>query len=179
MKYYLVALLDKDSCKQLEPIQKSFSKRYKIYKGIIKPYIFLHSLENPDIDKLDKLMCNLLTPYKKFKVELDYISYKGNPCRELNLNIESKGYIGRFNRKIDDILITNGFNSPSAENSQVMSICLANTTQGLKDFTNEQFKIIPNSKPCFDTLKIDRVELWKLSNGKKPSILKSYTLRDY
>lgn len=180
MKYYLVALLDKDSCKMLEPIQKSFSRRYKVYRNMTKPCIFLQSIENPDIDKLDKLISNLLIPYKKFKVELNSISCKGNPCRELNLTLEPKGYIKRFNRKIDDILISNGFNILMHNNQEEISICLAYNNQASKDIIEkEQYKIIPNSKPLFDTLKIDRVELWKSPNGKQNSILKSYSLRDY
>ena len=65
MKYYLVALFDDESYKNLSPIQKNLSKRYKANRNSPIPYIPLEVLENPNIDKLnlviDKVLNNKVT----------------------------------------------------------------------------------------------------------------------
>ena len=68
MKYYLVALFDDESYKNLSPIQKNLSKRYKANRNSPIPYIPLEVLENPNIDKLNLVIDKVLKPYKFFKV---------------------------------------------------------------------------------------------------------------
>ena len=53
MKYYLVALFDDVSYKNLSPIQRSLSKKYRSNRNSPIPYIPLEVIENPNIDKLN------------------------------------------------------------------------------------------------------------------------------
>ena len=70
MKYYLVALFDDVSYKNLSPIQKSLSKKYKGNRNSPIPYIPLEVIENPNLDKLNIVIDKILKPYKNFKIEL-------------------------------------------------------------------------------------------------------------
>ena len=53
MKYYLVALFDEESYKNLNPIQRNLSKKFRANRNSPTPYIPLEIIENPNIDKLD------------------------------------------------------------------------------------------------------------------------------
>ena len=70
MKYYLVALFDDVSYKNLSPIQKSLSKKYKGNRNSPIPYIPLEVIKNPNLDKLNIVIDKILKPYKNFKIEL-------------------------------------------------------------------------------------------------------------
>ena len=70
MKYYLVALFDDESYKNLSPIQRNLSKRFRANRNSPIPYIPLEVIENPNIDKLDVVVDKIVKPYKNFKVEL-------------------------------------------------------------------------------------------------------------
>ena len=98
MKYYLVALFDDESYKNLSPIQRNLSKKYRANRNSPIPYIPLEILENPNIDKLNTVVDKIVKPYKNFKVE---VSSKVSICdssKTLNLEIEDVGYIKRLNR---------------------------------------------------------------------------------
>ncbi|MTK14083.1 MAG: 2'-5' RNA ligase family protein [Clostridiaceae bacterium] len=71
MKYYLVALFDKQSYSYIEEMQKSICKKYKIYKNMPVLHITLEVIGDPDIEKLNKIVSDILKPYKKFKVEIN------------------------------------------------------------------------------------------------------------
>ena len=70
MKYYLVALFDDESYKNLNPIQKNLSKKFRANRNSPAPYIPLEIIENPNIDKLDIVVDKIVKPYKNFKVQL-------------------------------------------------------------------------------------------------------------
>lgn len=93
MKYYLVALFDDVSYKNLSPIQRSLSKKYRANRNSPIPYIPLEVIENPNIDKLNTVMDKILKPYKNFKVELSSTVTLCDSNKTLNLKIEKIGYI--------------------------------------------------------------------------------------
>lgn len=174
MKYYLVASFDNDSCSHIEAVQKRISKKYKTSRNATKPRILLETIEDPDFDKLDKLITGFLAPYKKFKVEVLNVSAQNNSYHSLNLNIESKGYIKRFNRCFNSLLYSNGFNVKSNHNMDELCIFLGNLN--IKDQVNISNVDIPLN---FQTIKVNKIELTKSLNNKPDSIIKTYTLRDY
>lgn len=177
MKYYLVALFDNNSNEQIAPIKRDLSKKYRLPRQQVYSHIILKTFDSPNIEKLDEVLIKMFKPYKKFKVELtgDIFCYENSP-KNLNLKIENKGYIKKISRSLNDMLKLHGFNVRD-ERSQ-LSISINNSFMPRdfkKDFNNN---IIFKGTHQFETLKIDRVELWKISN-KKETIIKSYILRNY
>lgn len=182
MRYYLVAICDNNFSKEIQPIQKNLSRKYKVSQNITNPYIVLETIDDPDIEKLDEVITKLISPYKKFKIELNELICMGTPCKSLNLKIESKGYIKRIDRLVNDTLSIHGFNIKSNSPSSDLYICLANSTISPKYTLAKDCSIIEQSLDCKlmrNTAKIDRLELWKPINNKKESVVKSYPLSSY
>ena len=93
MKYYLVALFDDESYKNLSPVQKNLSKKFRANRNSPIPYIPLQILENPNIDKLNLVIDKIIKPYKYFKVELASNVSVSDTRKTLNLQIQDIGYI--------------------------------------------------------------------------------------
>lgn len=175
MKYYLVALFDDESYQCLNPIQRNLSRRFRANRNSPTPYIPLDVIENPNIDKLDVVVDKIVKPYKNFKVQLSTEVLVSESNKTLNIKIEDVGYIKRIARLINDTLKLHGFNTQDNFNELAMHISLANLNyipKDMKRFDNEV-----NFKSNIETLKIDRIELWKLSNNKKETLIKSYPLK--
>ena len=81
MKYYLVALFDTESYSAMEKIQKSICQKYKIYKNVPMLHITLETIEDPDMDKLSRVITDILKPYKTFKVETNGIICFDSPYK--------------------------------------------------------------------------------------------------
>lgn len=181
MKYYLVAVLDGDSFKNIEPLQRNLLRKYKLPKNSISLHIPLETIENPNIDKLDEVVLKLIKPYKKFKIELTGdIQYHDPSNKSISLKIENKGYIKKIHRSLNDILKLNGFTIKETIDSPLYIPVSSNTTgKDIKHVEN-----IPNMIPLKNTcrrniLKVSKIELWKFSNGRKETVVKSYNLRTY
>lgn len=175
MKYYLVALFDDESYKNLNPIQKNLSKKFRANRNSPAPYIPLEVIENPNIDKLDVVVDKIIKPYKNFKVQLmKEVSISEN-SKTLNLKIQDVGYIKRMNRLMSDTLRLHGFNVEENSTEPQMHISLANLNFIPRDMKKLDGEI--NLKPKCDTLKVDRIELWKFSNNKRETLVKSYPLK--
>lgn len=181
MKYYLVALFDDESYKNIEPVQRNLQKRYKLPRHQPMLHIPLETIDSPNIEKLDEVLTKILKPYKKFKVELtgDICSLDSNN-KFLTLKIQDKGYIKRIYRCINDMLRLHGFSIKENSNTQ-LCIPLSNVNN-LRDSRKVDFqpKLIP-IKPNNNckTVKIDRIEIWKISNSRRETTIKSYSFRNY
>lgn len=180
MKYYIVALFDEESYNIIAPIQRNFSKKFRANRNSPIPYITLDILENPNIDKLIPVIEKVLSPYKKFKIELcDNVSVC-EYTKTLNLKIEGIGYIKKIFRSLADMLQLHGFNLKTSNNDK-LSISLANMNYYNKD--NKRYDDIAcdisvkYGKKI--TLKISKIELWKMSSGKKETPIKSFELKDF
>ena len=173
MKYYLVALFDDVSYKNLSPIQRSLSKRFRANRNSPIPYIPLEVIENPNIDKLNTVMDKILKPYKNFKVELSSTVSLCDSNKTLNLKIENIGYIKKIDRLIADNLKLYGFNVKSGNNE--LHLSLANINYINKE--NKKFDSIIEYKPSISTLKVNRIELWKISNNRRETLIQTYPLR--
>jgi hypothetical protein len=175
MKYYLVALFDDESYKNLNPIQRNLSKRFRANRNSPTPYIPLEVIENPNIDKLDVVVDKIVKPYKNFKVQLSSEVSVSESSKTLNMKIEDVGYIRRINRLMSDTLKLYGFNIQNYNSELSMHISLANLNYIPKDM--KKFDGEVTFKPNCETLKVDRIEIWKLSNNKKETLIKSYPLK--
>lgn len=173
MKYYLVALFDDVSYKNLGPIQRSLSKKYRANRNSPIPYIPLEVIENPNIDKLNTVMDKILKPYKNFKVELSSTVTLCDSNKTLNLKIEKIGYIKKLDRLIADNLKMHGFNIKSDNDD--LHLSLANINYLNKD--NKKFDSEIEYKPNISTLKVNRLELWKISNNRRETLIQTYPLK--
>lgn len=173
MKYYLVALFDDVSYKNLGPIQRSLSKKYRANRNSPIPYIPLEVIENPNIDKLNTVMDKILKPYKNFKVELSSTVTLCDSNKTLNLKIEKIGYIKKLDRLIADNLKMHGFNIKSDNDD--LHLSLANINYLNKD--NKKFDSDIEYKPNISTLKVNRLELWKISNNRRETLIQTYPLK--
>ena len=162
MKYYLVALFDEESYKNLNPIQRNLSKKFRANRNSPTPYIPLEIIENPNIDKLDVVVDKIVKPYKNFKVQLSTEVSVSETNKTLNMKIEDVGYIKRLTRLMSDTLKLHGFNT---QNCNYLP-------KDMKKFDGEV-----NFKSNCETLKVDRIELWKFSTNKRETLIKSYPLK--
>lgn len=175
MKYYLVALFDDESYKNLNPIQRNLSKKFRANRNSPAPYIPLEVIENPNIDKLDVVVDKIIKPYKNFKVKLSQEVSISETNKTLNMKIADFGYIKRINRLVNDTLKLHGFNVQEGSDEESMHISLANLNfipRDMKKFDGE----VTFKSNC-ETLKVDRIELWKFSNNKRETLIKSYPLK--
>ncbi|MGL5633864.1 MAG: 2'-5' RNA ligase family protein [Sarcina sp.] len=177
MKYYLVALFDDESYERIEPIQKNVLKRFRLPRHQLSSHITLKTLDNPDIEDLDSVLLKIFKPYKKFKVELtgDIFCYESN-SKNINLKIENKGYINKIHRSLNDMLKLHGF--VTREDRKYLSVAISTGNSSNRDRKEHSNALVNKGNHGCDTLKIDRIELWKVSS-KKETILKSYNLRTY
>lgn len=177
MKYYLVALFDDESYKNLNPIQRNLSKKYRANRNSPIPYIPLEVLENPNVDKLNTVIDKIIKPYKHFKVE---VSSKVSICdsnKTLNLKIEDVGYIKRLNRLLSDNLQLHGFNVKGIESEEALQLTLANINYNNRD--NKKVISPIDSKFNISTLKVNRLELWKISNTRRETLIQTYPLKHF
>jgi 2'-5' RNA ligase len=182
MRYYLVALFDSNSYKEIEGIQKSICKKYKLYKNLPVLHITLEIVGDPDLDKLDEVLAKIFKPYKKFKVEISDVICFDEPYKSVNLKIESKGYIMRLARVINDTLKLHGFDVRDNIDSWDLHISLANTNYAIREWSKNEYAAACSTAKkngFYKLATIDRIELWKPINNKREMIMKSYPLRDY
>lgn len=182
MRYYLVALFDNDSYKEIEELQRSIGKKYKLYKNLPMLHITLEILGDPDINRLDEILLKIFRPYKKFKVEVCDVICFDEPHKSVNLKIENKGYIHRLARVINDTLKLHGFDVRDNIQDWDLHISLANTNFAAREWSRNEYAAACSKakKIGFHRLAtINRVELWKPINNKKEMVVKTYNLRDY
>ncbi|MBC2580917.1 2'-5' RNA ligase family protein [Clostridium sp. DJ247] len=182
MKYYLVALFDKESYSYIENIQRNICRKYKIYKNIPVLHITLEVIGDPDVDKLTKVVSDMLKPYKKFKTEINGAICFDPPYKSVNLKIENKGYIIRLARQLNETLKLHGFEVRSNIDDWDLHVALANTNYAIREWSSKEYVAACESakkENIHKMAKIDRIELWKPINNKKEMTIKSFLLRDY
>ena len=174
MKYYLVALFDDESYKNLNPVQRNLSRKFKANRNSPIPYIPLEIIENPNIEKLNEVVDKIIKPYKNFKVELSPRVHLCDLSKTLNLKIEDVGYIKRLSRLLSDNLKLYGFNVKELNINRDMHLTIANMNYLNKDNRKNNNEI--EFKHSIATLKVNRLELWKISN-KREVLIQTYPLK--
>lgn len=180
MKYYLVGLFDENSYLKMEKIQKGICEKYKMYKDIPTPCVTLEIIDDPDFDKLDAIMVDILKHYKKFRIETSGIISFDPPYKSVNLKVQEKGYIARLIRKMNETLKDNGFKVKSNTDNWNLHISLANANFSAKEWSGKEYTNTCDSTKEgeeYELSKIDRIELWKQINNKKDRVVRTYTLR--
>jgi 2'-5' RNA ligase len=180
MKYYLVAMFDKDSNEYIEQVQKNLCKKYKLFKSLPLLYITLEIIGEPDVDKLTKVISELIKPYKKFKVQLDGAECSNSSQKFAALKVENKGYIMRLARLFNDRLKLNGFDVKENSPDHDLTIALTgNLFHSKENGHNEKNSENIRFEDINRTLIVDRLELWKNVNNRKEMTVRKFQLRDY
>jgi len=182
MKYYLVALFDKNSYSYIEEIQRTICKKYKIYKNTPMMHITLEVIGDPNMEKLNNIISDMLRPYKKFKVEINGAICFDPPYKSVNLKIENKGYIIRLARQINDTLKLHGFEVRDNIDNWDLHVALANTNYAMREWSSKEYVAACEStkkEKVHRMAKIDRIELWKPINSKREMVVKSFLLKDF
>ena len=182
MKYFLVALFDDESNSTIQNIQRDVCRKYKLYKNSPNLYIPVSAITNPDLEKLDLVISKIISPYKKFKVDINNSICLSENLSQVNLKVEDKGYIFRLARSITDTLDLHGFNVDKNNDSINLRILLANANHIIKKSNSSGNLPIDdtiNQNDFFKFAKVSRLELWKQITNKKEVPIKTYTLRDY
>jgi hypothetical protein len=180
MKYYLVALFDKDSNEYVEQIQKNICKKYKLFKSLPLLYIPLEIIGDPDVEKLSKIVLDIIKPYKKFKVLINRAECSNATFKFANLKVENKGYIVRLSRHFNEKLKMYGFDVKENNQEHDLTIPLTgnffnNKEIPHKDINNDSIK----NESLNRMVTVDRIELWKNVNNKKDMMVKKFQLREY
>ncbi|NLP29196.1 MAG: 2'-5' RNA ligase family protein [Clostridia bacterium] len=182
MKYYLVALFDNDSLKDMAKLQRSAGRKYKSYKNQAAYHITLEVIGDTDLEKLDKIINKILKPYKRFKVEINKALCFDDPYRSLNLQVENKGYIGRLARIINDTLKLHGINVRTHIQDWNLHVSLNSSSFPLKEISKNEYDAAYNKAKKINFYRlatIDRIELWKSLTNRRDMVVKSYPLREY
>ena len=176
MKYYLVALFDDDSYDSIDPIKKNILKKYRLPRNQLSSHITLKTIDSPDVEELDVVLSKIFKPYKKFKIELtgDIFAYEST-SKSINLKIDNKGYLNKIHRSLNDMLKLHGFTTRDDKKYLSVALSTGGHSNNKKEYSNA---LISKGNHKCETVKIDRIELWKVSS-KKETILKSYVLRSY
>lgn len=182
MKYYLVALFDKDSYSYIEHIQKNICRKYRLYKNTPPLHITLEVVENPDIEKFAKIVSDILSPYKKFKVKMNKAICFNPPYKSINLKVENKGYIIRLARQINETLKLYKFNVRENGDNYDLHTTLVNTNYVIKELTSKEYVSACNNDKkdeIYKMAQIDRIALWKPINSRKEILIKNFPLRKF
>lgn len=181
MKYYVVALFDKNSYDVLSPLQKKFSKKFRANRRSPIPHIALDVIESSNIDKVTPVIEKVLKPYKKFKIEFKDNVSLSESLKTVNLEVIDRGYIKKIYTALTSDFSMNGINvrySP-ANNVGISLATLNHINKEYKDRNNDAAYTKEPDKESISTLKIDRFEIWRLNPNKKEICLKSFPLRAY
>lgn len=182
MKYYLVALFDKNSYSYIEHIQKNICRKYRLYKNIPHLHITLEVVENPDIEKFTKIVSDILKPYKKFKVKVNEAICFDSSYKSISLKVENKGYIIRLARQINETLNLYKFNVRQNGDNWDLHTVLANTNYNIKELSSKEYVSACNNgkkEENYKMARIDRIALWKPINNRKEMLIKNFRLRDF
>ncbi|OFI06596.1 hypothetical protein CLOACE_09380 [Clostridium acetireducens DSM 10703] len=174
MKYYLVALFDKNSYAYIKNVQRDLCKKYKFYKNPLGFHVTLSVIEDPDIDKLSLIINDIIKPYKKFKVGINLNCCLNNNQKYIGLPVKNKGYIATITRNINEDLLLKGFNF---KNSNIDNLFIPLCYSGYNNSKGYNLKY--SDEENLFMVKVDRIELWKSINSRKEIMVKRFTLRDF
>ncbi len=176
MRYYLVAVLDKGSNKELENIQRPLHKKGKNFKK--SPYIAIpvDQIDDPDLRLLETTLRDLLKPFRYFHVNITgkYINLAEE--RITGLPVTNFGYIKKIQRHLNEYMRLHGFKvPPEREEDQdfILSLSQDRIPRELENTVN-LFSEPDNQKKFL----VERFELWKSLNAKKDSIVFTIPLKN-
>lgn len=176
MKYFLVAVLNREGNKELEVLQRPLIKKSRNSKKAPYMAIPIDIVEDPDKDKLKTFLEELLKPFRYFHVDISgkYINLQDEKIT--GLPVTNFGYIKKIQRHLNEYMDLSGFKvNPERGDDKDFILSMS------MDKLPREFE---NSKDLFDSLDnkkkflVDRIELWKSLNAKKDSIVFSIPLKN-
>lgn len=185
MKYCLIADFTKESYSNIENIQRYACKKFKLYKKFQNLHIMLETMDEPNIDKLDKIILEQIKPYKKFKIKIEPNLVYDNEEKAVALKVENQGYIIRIIRNLCEKLSYSGFkfHCKNLDDLYNLYIPIANGNYQIKNFFQQNNQITADNtleKSVESSFfKIQGFRLCKLTGYKKISVIKNYPLREY
>lgn len=176
MRYYLVAVLNKDSNKSLDYIQRPLHKKGKNFKKSPYMAIPIDVVEDPDLTSLENILRSLLKPFRFFHVDITgkYVNLAEEKIS--GLPVTNFGYIKKIQRHLNEYMRLNNF-KVTEEREGDQDFILSMSQEKLP-------KELENSANLFDTpenrkaFMVERIELWKSLNAKKESIVFSINLKN-
>lgn len=177
MKYYLVALLDKESGKAIENSTRHLIKKIKPKKKTAFYGIVLETIEDPDLFKLEEIIKDMAKPIRLFKIDVQgKLSYDEN-LKTIGLEVMNFGYVKSLSRNFNTMLSLHGFKvREESEVEEKESVQLVLYNGGItKDLNQHQNVLRKNAGIRY---RVDRFELWKNFNFKKDSVVATIPLKD-
>jgi hypothetical protein len=177
MKYYLVALLDKESGKIIESSTRNLIKKIKPKKKTSFYGVVLEAIEDPDLAKLEEIITEISKPIKFFKIDVQGNLSFDESTKTIGLEVSNFGYIKSLSRNFNTMLGLHGFSvreEEEIESKDTVQLVLYNggITKDLSSFQNV-LKRSAGSK-----FKVDRFQLWKNFNFRKDSVVTTLPLKD-
>jgi hypothetical protein len=100
----------------------------------------------------------------------------------VNLKVESKGYIKKITRNVNDTLKLHGFRVRDNIDNWDLHVSLANTNFAQREWKKNEYEVAcstAKTEGFYNLAKISKVELWKPINNKKEMVIKSYELKTF
>lgn len=179
MLYYLVGLLDVNSYKYVEEIQKNLSDKFNLYTDLPVLHITLEVIEDPDIKRLIFLLGNIFKNYTEFSIHINGVICFDPPYKSVNLKVEKDTHINNLIEKVNSTLKTEGFKVRENIDDWDLHISLANSYFSDRDWSSEEFNdaCLLTKKTNFTRIaEITQIQLWKPINDKNSMVVKSFIL---
>lgn len=174
MKYYLVALLDKNSGKIIENATRNLVKKLRPQKRTSFYGIIMEVIEDPDPSKLEGIVKDITHHMRLFKIDVQGNLVYDEENRTIGLEVVNFGYVKRLSRRFNTMLGLHGFKvRPEEAVDRPTQLVLYS---GEKNKEIDKFENV--LKPGDKIFKIDRLELWKNLNFKKESVFATFPLSD-
>lgn len=175
MKYKIVAFFDDNSTDYLRNINCNLRKKFRLNRYDYNFHIEMISTPNADLNVLNKVLLNILTPYKNFKVKIDDNLHINPHSRKISLKVLNKGYLSKITRNISDTLLLYGFKIDKQSEDCDFYVTISDFDRRNLNYIN---KSNTNVNIIKNTLKVNKIKLLAF-NSNREFILKSYTLREY
>ncbi|MGL4731065.1 MAG: hypothetical protein ACRCW0_05730 [Clostridium sp.] len=180
MKYYLVAVFDEHSSASISEVQKSISKKYRLYKNTPVLHIPLGVINSNDFKKLDDALVKIFNPYKNFKIVVNNKIVFNDNFNTLGFKVEDRGYINKIIRSIYSTLPLYNINIKELTHNTI-NIPIANANHNTRKSAGSgnlyiSSKLDKNSHAFYG--KICKFELWKQPTSNR-DLIKTYQLKEY
>ena len=177
MKYYLVALLDKESGKAIENSTRNLIKKIKPKKKTAFYGVVLETIEDPDLFKLEEIIKDMSKPIRLFKIDVQGKLTFDESLKTIGLEVHNFGYVKSLSRNFNTMLSLHGFKvreEKEVEEKESVQLILYNggITKELDHFQN----IL--RKNAGIRYRVDRFEIWKNFNFKKDYVVATIPLKD-
>jgi len=179
---YLVALLDSDSYKKIEVIQRELCLKYKLFEvneNLPMLHITLETIENPNLELLNAAIERILKDYSFIDAFCEGIICFEPPYKSVNLKISQEGALKELSSTLNKTLKEIGFNVRKDISSYELHISLANTYFSKKQWTDFEYNTActyAKDMCCHMKIRINKLQLWKPINNESEMVVYTYNL---